>query len=508
MRLSRYFAMVIMLSAVLMLLGLPRISAAAAVDELLTAVNSNDIDKVKGLINARVDVSGEDGKGNRPLFRAALQGNPQIVKLLLDAGADPNLTNKLGWSPLFIALAKMKPETRHGEVIDLLLARGANPKLKDKAGLTLLMVAVRYNHPGMVQRLLKLGLSARDATEAGETVLHMLGRNANMLRQQLIEAGADVNVRDKEGGTPLMVAIINNDYDGVKLLLDKGAALEQPTVSGMSPLTAACAFQVLSNDVFPEKEKNAAREETVKAAEQIVRLLLERGANVNALSEKEGFGPLHGAVITGTPQVVALLLEKGAKIEQPVKIAKDDPSREMDGATPLLLAAGFGRIEVVELLLARGADSKARTSNGYNAAMFAVVAEKPEMQEFLRKKGLSMTAAEQQRVRYDMAVDAQKELGDMLKVIHEALCRTLEKEPSLAGAPQNVLMEKAGYKAPFEKFRLELANCDKEGCQVVLRHSKLQPEQCRPEQGVAPCTGRISGARNKAELSLPGLVKP
>lgn len=483
---------------------------AAPLDDLIDAVNKNDSARVKELVAAKVDVNATDAKGTLPLIRAAVQGNPEIAKMLLDAGAKPNLGNKFGWTPIFVAVARMKPGTRHGELVDMLLSRGADPKQKTEDGTTLLMQAVTFNHSGLAQRLLKLGLSVKDVTKNGETVLHMLPRGATPLLREFIDAGADINARSKDGTTPLFVAILRNDYDSVKLLLDRGVAVDQPSVSETSPLTAACGLPAIMGP-----EEKVSKEEINAITERIVHLLVERGADVNAVTPAKaendmgGFTPLHSAAVSGPVEVVRFLIAKGAKVNQPIRTHKESKSyQEADGVTPLMMAALAGRQEVVELLLAKGADINARATNNYNAAMFAIMTDQPKMVEYLNAKGLVLTDADRKRGFYDRAVEDKKRLESYLGSVHTALCSAVAKDSSLAGAPMAQLLAKAGYKEPIADFTFVRVSCSSTGCEVVMRPDKMLPELCKPVSGLKGCESKISGDPKKRDSLLPELVSP
>jgi ankyrin repeat protein len=104
-------------------------------------------------------------------------------------------------------------------------------------------------------------------------------------------------------------------------------------------------------------------------------VLLRWGANVD-LRNAQGATALHDAALAGKLDVVQLLVEKGANVN-----AKDNES----GATPLHHAASWGRTEVVTFLLENGADASIRTKGGDTALESAVVAGQKEVAELLRR---------------------------------------------------------------------------------------------------------------------------
>ncbi len=143
----------------------------------------------------------------------------------------------------------------------------------------------------------------------------------------LLAIGVNLNAQDADGTTPLMYAVVNAEADCVKLLLDKGA---DPNLSNKAGATA------LMWAVSDLKK---------------VQLLLDRGANVNAVSQEKNSPLLLALNLPNTLPVVRALLAKGADVNQ----------ADAKGNTPLIAAGFNGNLEVVQTLLAKGADPKAKT---------------------------------------------------------------------------------------------------------------------------------------------------
>ena len=110
----------------------------------------------------------------------------------------------------------------------------------------------------------------------------------------------------------------------------------------------------------------------------VARLLLEQGANPNA--DGAGYAPLHAAVLRGDRELLERLLAKGANPN--AKLTKGTPSRYYSkdfafnemliGATPLLLAARYGEVEMMKVLGSSGADAKATLPDGTTALMTVI----------------------------------------------------------------------------------------------------------------------------------------
>jgi ankyrin repeat protein len=106
-------------------------------------------------------------------------------------------------------------------------------------------------------------------------------------------------------------------------------------------------------------------------------MLLDHGAKVNARNSY-GSTPLHDAALSGQRQIVEMLLERGAEID-----ARDQDS----GATPLYNAASWGKLDVVRLLMEKGADINVRTKVGKTPVAAAEENGFPDVAAALRARG-------------------------------------------------------------------------------------------------------------------------
>ena len=156
----------------------------------------------------------------------------------------------------------------------------------------------------------------------------------------LLDKGADVNISDCHGDTPLIHALDNGSYECVKLLLDKGADVNVRNNDGNTPLIYAAE----------------------KGSHECVKLLLDKGDDVN-VGNNDGGTPLIYAARKGSHECVKLLLDKGADVNVGNNI----------GCTPLLYAAFEGSNECSKVLLAAGANANSGcNTDGETPLMHAV----------------------------------------------------------------------------------------------------------------------------------------
>jgi ankyrin repeat protein len=297
---------------------------------LIIAAGSGHEEVVRLLLDRGADVAAKTEYGWTALHWAAESGHEAVMRLLLDQGADIAAKDERGRTALHWAA-----ENGHEAVVRLLLDQGADIAAKDGEGRTALHWAAESGHEAVVRLLLDQGADVAANDGEGWTALHCAaGSGHEAVVRLLLDQGADVAAKDGEGWTALHCAAENGHEAVVRLLLDQGADVAAKDGNGWTALHSAAG----------------------KGHEAVVRLLLDQGADV-AAKDEDGWTALHSAAGSGHEAVVRLLLDRGADVA-----AKDG-----NGGTALHSAAGSGHEAVVRLLLDRGADVAAKTSGGWTA---------------------------------------------------------------------------------------------------------------------------------------------
>jgi ankyrin repeat protein len=278
------------------------------------------------------------------------------VERLLKAGADPNTATQEGETPLMTASRSGSVET-----VKMLLDHGADLKAQEAwRGQTPLMWAAAESHPGVISLLIQRGadVNAKSAVfdftqlkakagsvpmnfpRGGFTALLFAARQGDLeSSQMLLTAGANVNLPDPDGTTPLLAAIINFHFDTALFLLNHGADPNPADAKGRAPLYAAVDMHSLDTSTRPNTRVNDKAD-----AFDVIKALLAKGANPNA-------------ALTGVI---------------PPRGVLDGADRTMGpGATPFMRAAKSNDIPVMTALLEKGADPTLATSTHANALMFA-----------------------------------------------------------------------------------------------------------------------------------------
>lgn len=281
------------------------------------------------------------------LHYAAVAGNETVLKLLVDHGANLDAQNNAGKTAVHYAV-KARQET----MLRLLLETGANVDEKDNAGQTPLALAMSSASAMTPQSLrgcdvqiaisrllFRHGADPNSVCANGESILtHALrqgGEVAIPVLRALLEHGVSANVSSSQG-TALSLASRGGGVEVVALLLDYGAEIDG---TGDDDNHRTPLWWALDSD-----------------RPRVVRLLLQKGANVNATT-RNGETLLFPAIRSAEFRVwnLRILLSRGADIE----------AQDAYGRTVLMKATHLGRgaVKAIQLLLANGANIEARSGS-------------------------------------------------------------------------------------------------------------------------------------------------
>ena len=231
-----------------------------------------------------------------------------------------------------------------------------------------------------------LYLALSGASHAGELYDAVLANKLEEVRR--LVAGANNLEEPGDLGPPLHVAVFQGNVAMALLLLDKGANIESARdMNGYHPLHVAVSYNqpdmvaaLLERGADVEARDGQDRTALLMAAREdyleVGKVLLENGADVNARSGSSQFTPLHATAYRDNAAFAKLLLTH-----------KADVNALSDGTTPLLEAASQGSPELIEVLIANGADVNARDKAGVTALSRSFGNIHKETSEVLRTHG-------------------------------------------------------------------------------------------------------------------------
>ncbi len=321
------------------------------------AAHWNDLETAGLFIQAGAKVNAADDSGATPLALACANGSVAMAELLLKAGADPDAALSTGDTPLMAAA-----RTGSLDVLKLLVAHGANVNAKEKSGQTALMWAVAENHLEVTRLLLKNGADVHAASKGKFTALLFAAQQGNIeSARALLAAGAEVNEAAPDG-----VAGDTNAQSFTKPGTEASALL---VAIDSAPETEA-AQRIRRGDIGPV---DTSLDELHKAHEQFAIFLLEKGADPNL--HGAGRTALHSAVQRVMPNLVQALLAHGAdpnaRLEKPLPAVSRLGVPVDLGATPFWLAASYANVEIMQILVAGGADPSLTSKDGTTPLMVA-----------------------------------------------------------------------------------------------------------------------------------------
>jgi serine/threonine-protein phosphatase 6 regulatory ankyrin repeat subunit A/serine/threonine-protein phosphatase 6 regulatory ankyrin repeat subunit B len=359
------------------------------------------------------------------LINAITSGQERDTKIMIERGADVNARNKYGVSALTLAashdwtdtvdllIAKgadtaealiNSMEDRRGTAARILIEKGADVTAKNKDGVSVLRLAISQERTFIAHLLIEKGAHCDDA------LIGAITSGNETLANTLIDQGANVNAKSKEGVTALTLAVARGLTGTVRLLITKGAHCDEALMSaaligaitslsentaeiliekgadvnsknqdGISALMIAASRGLTGTVrllIAKGADKTAALIDTISSRqERTATILIERGADVNA-KNTEGVSALKLADSECMTNVLDLLISKGADCDEAfmnevlisaitrlnentakilINKGANVNAKNMDGIPILKLAASQGLTDTVSLLIAKGA---------------------------------------------------------------------------------------------------------------------------------------------------------
>ncbi|HRZ39496.1 MAG TPA: ankyrin repeat domain-containing protein [Candidatus Omnitrophota bacterium] len=399
----------------LVLMGSVLLSGCTTMGGVADMADQNNMAGLRGLVQQGADVNTPGLLGFTALHNAALKGNAEMVKFLLDHGANTEV-EVLSVTPLLQAIWKghtevvrllvaaganvNRAQSSHGatpmtycgaygnaEIARILVDAGADVHAKDKRGKTAVDLAVEYKNFEVLAVLRKAGV---DVPYAGDlqkdTIMAILSEDRPKVLS-LLDQGADPNTKTKSGKGLLAYAVSYQWPDVVEALIKKGADVTVKDETGWTlAMTAALENQEEIVKAFEQagvqvpycgdKQKDLLIAVLWEDKEKVSELL-SQGADVNG-RYRYNSPLLNYAAVKKDIGMAELLLDKGA----------DPNSVNSYGIGPLIAALNKGSdTSLAKYLLQRGANADVRNGQGVSALNFAVVTGDADLVRYMLERG-------------------------------------------------------------------------------------------------------------------------
>jgi ankyrin repeat protein len=377
---------------------------------------------VKKLLEAEAEINCKNQAGATPLYTAIWHNNPAAFNALMEhisklsdeeKQSAINAVDNQQWTPLHYAAQYDKS----GEIVKKLLEAGADINCKHQAGSTPLYTAIWHKNiaafNALIEHISKLSdeekHSAINAVNNKQcTPLHVAAEHdkSGEMVKKLLEAGADINYKLLNGSSPLHVAIGLNNPTALNILIDHISKLSDE--EKQSAITAADNKQWTPLHYAAQQDKSG----------EMVKKLLEAGADINC-KHQAGSTPLYIATCHNNVAGFNALMDHISKLSDEEKQSAINAIGNQQ-RTPLHYAAAYGKTEMVELLIAYHANLNAQSQEenheGYTALHYATAHNHVEVVKALIKAGADITILTNTG-KSVFAVAVEKDLPEIAKAL-------------------------------------------------------------------------------------------
>lgn len=340
--------------------------------------------------------------GWTPLLWAAYNNNEQLIDYLLTKGADPNIADINGYIALHLAIVE-----NNIQLIEKLIKKNANintcvPTYNENYGgfYPIHFASIVDSADKIIKILINNGADINKqiidtAFYGGFTPIHLsiLDKNINSFNS-LIKYGANINIKNSDGSSPLLYAIDYEAVDFANILIQNNADVNIADNKSMTPLILASKnnfeldfYKKLINN---KANLNATIADT--AADwndpgfsalhfacsdydkiELAKLLVKSGADIN-IKDVHSYTPLHIACANNNYNLIKFLIENGAAIND----------KDIDGLTPLHFSCIYSKSsEIPELLVKNGASINVKNTEGWTPIMAAALYGNTETIKYL-----------------------------------------------------------------------------------------------------------------------------
>lgn len=362
-------------------------------EAIFMAIKNGHVDAAKYLIESEHFEEYKDRDDATLLHWAAKLGQASVVEKLVGKGMNLNDKDAEGRTALDYA-----HDSNDEETINLLLKGGKHISRQDTANIQTLHFSAWTGDISMIKRLHEKGSSLETRDGKGQTaIFHAVKGKQHATLKWLLENNANVHAVDKSGFTALHIAAQDSDLDAVRLLVGRGANVNARSSEGLTPLL--CLSESQGIEVFRYLHEKGA---DIKAADndldclahKVARkgdsavLLLKTAHDLGCdvtVPGKRGNTPAHIAAESGSIAILKYLVENRVDVQTPANI---------DGYTPLMMAAKAGKADAVRFFLENGCSHAIADSSGTPLSELAIRWGDPLVMQVLQDFGATFDSVD------------------------------------------------------------------------------------------------------------------
>lgn len=470
---------------------------------LLIVPQSRQSETYSLLISNGANMNAKDMYGDTVLHIATLNGaDINILQQFIENGADINERNKEGATPLALAV-----DHKRTTMIQFYAKNCADIHAEDKLGNTPLTRALKQGSEMTSKLLNDKNIFTRDSY--GNTPLHLAvicalpsaavesteekpaPDDLILTMEYMVGLNSEINARNRNGDTPLSLAVQRDIKRAGEFLLSRGADVFSTNNDDYSPLRTALEGNTAAKDWLLTSQIIKATDGSGNtplhyASEwgyaNAIPFLVEKGSDPNA-KNANGETPIYNAVKANNPEMVKIIASNGASRDTRdylgntpvhacvrwdamdatyalIEAGYSMNARNISGKTPLAEAARAGKIDMVTLLLDNGANINATDETGKTVLIDAIQSGSTDLVHLLLAKGASPLIQEMygRNAFHEAAI-----LGDpeMISIIHSAGGDPLAKDTD-GNTPFSIVLGK-GEKAIRATLGTNLNLSDSDG---------------------------------------------
>ena len=292
---------------------------------------------------ARTDI--QTDMGRTPLMFAAEDGHDDIVSFLVESGASLDVRDKYGETAVSAAAYK-----GYLNIVKVLCQQGADVNISDEEGKSPVIRAAERDHYDIVATLLQYGAEFSDEISVPKLMYAACESGDIQPLKLAISKGANVNMKNDDGVTPISLAVEKRNYGIAATLLKSGAEFNEEISAENLLLYGACEIgdidqvklSISKGANINQEDRNGVTAVYLAAKNakySLVKYLCENGADAS-ISDGKGFSILRQPSVDGEIEIVELLLSKGAAVDE----------SDENGLTPIYHAAVNKHYELMEML--------------------------------------------------------------------------------------------------------------------------------------------------------------